>query len=79
SLGIRELNLALQAALNPPHPDRAEVERFGMKFRAGDKVLQTRNNYDKEVFNGDIGRITSIDGDQRQVCIEFDGRPTVYE
>jgi exodeoxyribonuclease V alpha subunit len=42
-------------------------------------VLQTRNNYDKEVFNGDIGRITSIDGDQRQVCIEFDGRPTVYE
>ena len=79
SLGIRELNTALQAALNPPHPDRAEVERFGTKFRAGDKVLQTRNNYDKEVFNGDIGRITSIDGDQRQVCIEFDGRPTVYE
>ncbi|MFM8231013.1 MAG: ATP-dependent RecD-like DNA helicase, partial [Chthoniobacterales bacterium] len=46
SLGIRELNTALQAALNPPRADRAEIERFGTKFRVGDKVLQTRNNYD---------------------------------
>ena len=79
SLGIRELNTALQAALNPPRPDRAEIERFGTKFRVGDKVLQTRNNYDKDVFNGDIGRIAAIDVEERQVAIEFDGRRAVYE
>jgi exodeoxyribonuclease V alpha subunit len=79
SLGIRELNTALQAALNPPRPDRAEIERFGTNFRVGDKVLQTRNNYDKDVFNGDIGRITAIDSAERQVAIDFDGRRAVYE
>ncbi len=79
SLGIRELNASLQAALNPPRADRAEVERFGTKFRVGDKVLQTRNNYDKDVFNGDIGRIMAIDVEERQVAIEFDGRRAVYE
>ncbi len=41
--------------------NEGEIERFGMKFRAGDKVLQTRNNYQKEVFNGDVGRISAID------------------
>lgn len=79
SLGIRELNASLQAALNPPRADRAEVERFGTKFRVGDKVLQTRNNYDKDIFNGDIGRIMAIDVEERQVAIEFDGRRAVYE
>lgn len=79
SLGIRELNASLQAALNPPRADRPEVERFGTKFRVGDKVLQTRNNYDKDIFNGDIGRIMAIDVEERQVAIEFDGRRAVYE
>jgi exodeoxyribonuclease V alpha subunit len=79
SLGIRELNVVLQSALNPPHPDRAEIERFGTKFRVGDKVLQTRNNYDKEVFNGDIGRIAAIDSEGRQAGIDFDGRRVVYD
>jgi len=79
SLGIRELNTALQAVLNPPRPDRAEIERFGTKFRVGDKVLQARNNYDKEVFNGDIGRVTAIDAEAREAVIEFDGRRVVYE
>jgi exodeoxyribonuclease V alpha subunit len=79
SLGIRELNVALQAALNPPRADRPEIERFGTKFRVGDKVLQTRNNYEKEVFNGDIGRIAAIDTEERQAGIEFDGRRVVYE
>ena len=79
SLGIRELNTALQAALNPPRADRPEIERFGTKFRAGDKVLQTRNNYDKEVFNGDIGRVAAIDSDAREVGIEFDGRRVIYQ
>ena len=79
SLGIRELNTALQAALNPPHPDRAEIERFGVKFRVGDKVLQTRNDYDKDVFNGDIGRVVAVDMVERQLAVDFDGRRAVYE
>lgn len=79
SLGIRELNAALQAALNPPRPDRPEIERFGTTFRIGDKVLQTRNNYDKEVFNGDIGRLAALDPEARQAGIDFDGRRVVYE
>jgi exodeoxyribonuclease V alpha subunit len=79
SLGIRELNAALQASLNPPRPDRAEIERFGTKFRIGDKVLQTRNNYDKDVFNGDIGRIVSIDPAERLVTIDFDGCRATYD
>lgn len=79
SLGIRQLNVVLQAALNPPRADRAEIERFGTKFRVGDKVLQTRNNYDKEVFNGDIGRILAIDHDEREVVVEVDSRRVAYD
>ncbi len=79
SLGIRELNLALQAALNPPRPDRPEIERFGTKFRVHDKVLQTRNNYDKEVFNGDIGWIQHIDPEERQVAVTFEDRRVFYD
>lgn len=79
SLGIRELNLALQAALNPPAADRPEIERFGTKFRVRDKVLQTRNNYDKEVFNGDIGWIAEIDAMERQAVVAFDGRRVFYD
>ena len=57
SLGIRELNVRLQAELNPARPDEPVVEKFGWQFRVRDKVIQTENNYDKEVFNGDIGQI----------------------
>lgn len=78
-LGVRELNTLLQAALNPPDAARASMQRFGVTFRAGDKVIQTRNNYDKEVFNGDIGRIRAIDAEQQQVSIAFDGRAVTYE
>ncbi len=79
SLGIRELNAALQASLNPPRADRAEIERFGAKFRIGDKVLQMRNNYEKEVFNGDIGRIVAMDLEAREAGMDFDGRRVVYD
>lgn len=78
-LGTRELNAALQHALNPPRPAAEEVERFGTTFRVGDKVLQTRNNYDKEVFNGDIGRLAAIDAGARQAGFDFDGRRVVYD
>lgn len=79
SLGIRELNAALQAALNPPRADAAEVARFGCTFRVRDKVLQTRNDYDKEVFNGDIGRIVEIDAADRRVAVDFEGRRVFYD
>ncbi len=81
--GTRELNRLLQAALNPAHEDseREEVERFGWTFRTGDRVIQTQNDYDKEVFNGDIGRIVSIAAAEREVHVAFENRtqPVVYD
>jgi exodeoxyribonuclease V alpha subunit len=62
-LGTRALNEALQSALNPANELKFEIERFGITFRVGDKVIQTHNNYDKEVFNGDIGHIAAIETD----------------
>lgn len=76
-LGARNLNNQLQTILNPPGP--AEVTRFGWTFRVGDKVLQTRNNYQKEVFNGDLGRITAIDTEEQELAAEFDGQLVTYD
>src|SRR5262249_43858018 len=75
--GARALNLALQAVLNAGESGTA-VERFGFTYRIGDKVMQTANNYDREVFNGDIGFITKIDHDEGEVTIDIDGRTVVY-
>jgi exodeoxyribonuclease V alpha subunit len=77
-LGSRNLNVQLQEMLNPS-AGGASVERFGWSFRKGDKVLQTVNNYKKEVFNGDIGAIVKIDAVEQEVTVEFDGRSAVYE
>ena len=79
SLGIRELNARLQLALNPPVADEPLVEKFGWQFRLRDKVMQMRNNYDKEVFNGDIGQLTRIDPVEQEVLIRFDQREVAYE
>lgn len=80
SLGTKELNTRLQSALNPPSSEKAEIERFGTLFRTGDKVIQTRNNYEKEIFNGDIGHITSITTDPSTIHISFETHPQVlYE
>lgn len=79
SLGVRELNLRLQATLNPAKNGMPFVEKFGWVFRPGDKVIQTQNNYDKEVFNGDIGIITEINSDDQTVIIEYDSRVAEYE
>ena len=76
SVGGAKMNAALQTALNP---STQEITRGGRKFLAGDKVMQIRNNYDKEVFNGDIGRIRSIDSEMQEVKIDFDGREITYE
>ena len=78
-LGSRELAAILQDVLNPASETAAvEVERFGWKYRPGDKVMQTENDYDKDVFNGDLGRILSIDPGEQRLTIEFDGRPILY-
>ncbi len=79
SLGVRELNLALQERLNPVRSGEEMVQRFGWQFRSGDKVIQTVNNYDKEVFNGDIGIILSIDPSEREIRIHFENREIVYD
>ena len=75
--GARALNLALQGALNAGGSGTA-VERFGFTYRVGDKVMQIENNYDREVFNGDIGFIAKIDHDEGEVTIDIDGRMLVY-
>ena len=76
-LGARALNTELQQRLNPNAEPR--VSRFGWTCAPGDKVMQTLNNYDKEVFNGDIGRIAGIDESEGVVRVEYDGRPVQYE
>jgi exodeoxyribonuclease V alpha subunit len=79
-LGVKNLNVRLQEVLNPPDAQEGpEVARFGWTFRLGDKVMQTRNNYDKDVFNGDIGRIRKIDLEAQEVTVDYDGRSVVYE
>src|ERR1017187_5783491 len=79
SLGIRELNVRLQEELNPARAGEPVAEKFGWKFRVRDKVLQTENNYDKDVFNGDIGQIVTIDPDEREVAVRFDQREVRYD
>jgi exodeoxyribonuclease V alpha subunit len=71
-LGARSLNLDLQQALNPPGELR--VERFGSTYGIGDKVMQVENDYDREVYNGDLGVVRSIDPEASEMVINFDGR-----
>jgi exodeoxyribonuclease V alpha subunit len=75
-LGARALNLELQKVLNPPAD--ASIQRFGWTFGAGDKVMQVENDYDKDVYNGDLGFIRAVDPDAGEVLIEFDGREVAY-
>jgi exodeoxyribonuclease V alpha subunit len=79
ALGVVNLNKELQAALNPGGPGVREVRKFDTTFRAGDKVMQTQNNYDREVFNGDIGRVSHIDPDDQTLTVEFDGKAVEYD
>lgn len=77
-LGTRELNQRMQELLNPAS-GQPEIERLGAKFRVGDKVMQTVNNYDNDVFNGDIGRVVAIDAEEEELEVDFDGRRIKYE
>jgi len=76
SLGARTLNIELQRTLNPPGPER--VERFGWTFCPGDKVMQVANDYERDVFNGDLGLITGIDMEEGALTVSFDGRVVEY-
>ncbi len=75
-LGARNLNAVMQAALNPRGPD---VERFGWRFREGDRVMQTENDYDKDVFNGDVGLVVKVDSAEQEIVVRYDDRPVAYD
>ena len=75
-IGARSLNIELQAALNPA--GERKVERFGWTFAPGDKVMQIENDYEKEVYNGDIGYIEDVDADTGELTATFDGRTITY-
>ena len=75
-VGARSLNIELQAALNPASDHK--VERFGWTFAPGDKVMQIENDYDKDVYNGDIGYIDSVDPNEGEIVASFDGRSITY-
>ncbi|AQS86694.1 recombinase RecD [Neoasaia chiangmaiensis] len=75
-LGARSLNIELQQALNPP--GEVKVERFGWTYGPGDKVMQIANDYDRDVFNGDLGVIDRIDVEEGELTVLFDGREVVY-
>ena len=77
-LGARNLNQVLQAALNPAD-GRPEVQRFGWTFRVGDRVIQTENNYSRDVFNGDLGSVHSINRIEQTLTVEIEGRPVEYD
>lgn len=77
--GVDALNLRLQQALNPPESKNPEVNLFGRTYRKGDKVMQIRNNYDKDVFNGDIGFIHDINRIEHTISVDIDGRLVTYD
>jgi len=77
ALGVRSLNIELQKLLNPNSAPR--IERFGNSYAPGDKVIQMVNNYDKEVFNGDIGTISQIDTEEGILWINYESRAVKYE
>jgi exodeoxyribonuclease V alpha subunit len=75
-LGARNLNVELQQVLNPKPP--ASVERFGWRFSPGDRVMETQNDYDREVFNGDQGTVVRIDDEEGALIASFEGREVSY-
>ena len=75
-VGAAKLNQVLQEAVNPGSP---ALQRGGYQYRLHDKVMQVRNNYDKEVFNGDIGTVCNVNPEERELTVNFDGRQVVYD
>ncbi len=77
--GVANLNARLQMALNPPTAGKPERRLGGRAFRVGDKVMQTRNNYARDVYNGDIGRVSGIDPVEQTLTVAIDDQPVVYD
>jgi hypothetical protein len=77
-LGARNLNQVLQEAMNSS-TGGPEVQRFGWTFRIGDRIIQTENDYDKDVFNGDLGVVESINRVEQDVTVSFEGRAVEYD
>ena len=77
--GVISLNDRLQEKLNPPANNKPERRLFGTVFRLGDKVMQTQNNYDKDVYNGDIGFIQSMDGIEQSLTVNFEGKSVAFD
>ena len=78
-VGVAALNTRLQEALNPPQPGLAERQMGGRPYRTGDRVMQIRNNYDKEVFNGDMGRILAVNLEDQTISVKMDERTVAYD
>jgi exodeoxyribonuclease V alpha subunit len=76
--GINRLNAMLQEKLNPPSPLKPERKLKTRTFRRGDRVMQTRNDYERDVYNGDIGQVKVIDAEEKTVTVVFDGRGVDY-
>ena len=79
TVGMRHLNQVLQAVLNPPAPEKVEIGRGGLILRVGDRIIQQVNDYNRDVFNGDVGTIVSIDLEEQAVTVQFDGRSVTYD
>lgn len=77
--GVTELNRRLQERLNPARPGRPELPHGARTFRLGDRVMQIRNNYDKKVYNGDLGQVVAIDLEERVLTVDLDGERVEYE
>jgi exodeoxyribonuclease V alpha subunit len=78
-VGTRNLNQVLQELLNPPAPEKAQINRGGDILRVGDRVIQLKNDYEREVFNGDLGVVNAIDSTEHEVMIQFEGREVIYD
>ena len=78
-IGTRNLNKVLQQLINPPHEDKEELVRGDSILRVSDRVMQLKNDYNKEVFNGDLGIVRAIDKTEKEVTIDFDDRDVTYD
>lgn len=79
TVGTQMLNRTLQQLLNPPHAEKAEVNAGATTFRVGDRSIQLKNDYEREVFNGDLGVIEAIDRAEKQMLVQFEGRSVTYD
>ncbi|MBN3923275.1 ATP-dependent RecD-like DNA helicase [Nostoc sp. NMS4] len=78
-VGTRNLNTVLQQLINPPSPDKVEINRGGTILRVGDRVIQQMNDYQREVFNGDLGIISNIDTVEQEVIVQYGERTVIYD